>query len=127
MNRKYIDRLQDSGTNTIGIVNITGSNGYIDGSFFPRDIRCYKAILQVVSILIVELPFVYFTCQRAIYIVDVNGCTISAGYLRKQLIIRVIFVIYRVSDSRNRFNLLCTDLPPSGFHSSDGKGCHRCN
>ena len=62
--------------------------------------------------MIVELSFVYFTCQRTIYIVDVNGCTIRAGYLRKQLIIRVIFVIYHVSNFRN----FCVQIyPRPGF------------
>ena len=40
----------------ISIVSITGSNGYIGGSFFPCNICCCKAIPQVVTILICGSP-----------------------------------------------------------------------
>ncbi len=106
--RNSIDRLQCSGTNTISIVSIAGSNGYIGSPLFPCNTCCCKAIPQVVTILIAELSFVCFVCQRAIYIVGVDGCTISTGYLRKQLIVRIIFVIYCFSNAIDRLDFLCT-------------------
>ena len=106
--RNSIDRLQCSGTNTICIISIAGSNGYIGSPLFPCNICCCKAIPQVVTILIAELSFVCFVCQRAIYIISVNSCTISTGNLRKQLIVRIIFVIYCFSNAIDRLYFLCT-------------------
>ena len=63
--RDAVDRLLRTGADSSRVVRIAGSDGYILQAFFPGNVRRCKPVAEVITIQILELPGIFFNCQRA--------------------------------------------------------------